>query len=116
MRFLLLVQSWASLTKYRPLFIARSKDPPGFRVSANSNCNQVSIGGFGGIWFAKPGPVSRQHLKYKITLQGLWIGDTTRHGNTFGNAVKPGTSFLRNDKCIGFELDLINELQIKVYR
>jgi hypothetical protein len=52
---------------------------------------------------------------YKVTLQGLYIGDTTKHGNTLGDAVK-GTTWgnwsNRDDKTIGFELDLIQDIQI----
>ena len=49
---------------------------------------------------------------YKVTLAGIYIGDTTRNGNTMGNARMTGTSLPRDDKTIGFELDLINEIQI----
>jgi hypothetical protein len=48
---------------------------------------------------------------YKITLQGLYVWDTTKNGNTFGNAVKM-TGLLRDDKDVGFELDLINDIDI----
>ncbi len=47
----------------------------------------------------------------KITLQGLYIGDTTQNGNTVGNAVKSDGT-LRDDKSIGLEADIIGELMI----
>jgi hypothetical protein len=84
----------------------------GIGIAKNANYSQVSRGGFGGTWFAKLYGSVKATPWYKITLQGLYIGDTTKHGNTLGSAVKPGTTFLRDDNNIGFELDLINELQI----
>jgi hypothetical protein len=78
----------------------------------NHNYNQMCRGSSGGIWFAKAYASVKAAPWYKVTLQGLYIGDTTKHGNTFGNAVKTGTSTLRDDKDIGWEFDLVNELQI----
>jgi hypothetical protein len=54
---------------------------------------------------------------YKVTLQGLYIWDTTKHGNTFGTAVKNPTAayasqIFKDDNDIGFELDLIQEIDI----
>ena len=48
---------------------------------------------------------------YKVTLQGLYIGDTTAHGNTFGNALN-SRGQLRNDQTIGIEFDMLNEFEI----
>ena len=48
---------------------------------------------------------------YKVTFQGLYIGDTTKHGNTVGTARKADGT-LRDDKSIGWEVNLINEIQI----
>jgi len=84
----------------------------GIGIAKNVNYAQVSRGGFGGTWFAKLYASVKATSWYKITLQGLYIGDTTEHGNTLGNAVKLGTTALRDDKDIGFELDLINEINI----
>ncbi len=79
--------------------------------AVNHNYNQVSKGALGGTWFAKLMGSYKVTPWYKVTLQGLYIGDTTRHGNTFGNA---RTSFntRRDDKTIGVELDMINEIAI----
>jgi hypothetical protein len=72
---------------------------------------QPSKGAFGGTWFAKLYSSAKVTPWYKVTVQGLYIGDTTRHGNTFGTAL--GSNGLsRNDHYIGFELDMINEIQI----
>jgi hypothetical protein len=87
----------------------------GIGIAKNANYAQMSRGGFGGTWFAKFYGSVKATPWYKITLQGLYIGDTTKHGNTLGNALRfPGTgsTLLRDDKDVGFELDLINEFQI----
>jgi hypothetical protein len=84
---------------------------------------QMSRGGFGGTAFIKGYGSVKLAPWYKLTLQGLYIWDTTKHGNTFGTAVKnpgnlsiPAGGFnfmtLRDDKNIGFELDLIQEIDI----
>ncbi|HVP80517.1 MAG TPA: hypothetical protein VMV04_21745 [Thermodesulfobacteriota bacterium] len=83
--------------------------------AVNHNYNQMSKGAFGGSWFAKLYGSYKITPWYKITLQGLYIGDTTSHGNTYGTARKyPGTTstLLRDNDFIGVELDLLNEIQI----
>jgi hypothetical protein len=88
----------------------------GYAIAENANYGALSRGGFGGTWFAKLYGSMKIAPWYKVTVQGLYIGDTTRHGNTFGNAIKykvggaPG--ILRKDTDIGWELNLINEIQI----
>jgi len=84
----------------------------GTGIAQMGNYQQVSRGSFGGTWFAKLYGSVKAAPWYKVTLQGLYIGDTTKHGNTFGTAVKTGTTTLRDDKDIGWELDLINEIDI----
>jgi len=87
----------------------------GSGLAENANYNQLSRGGFGGTWFAKLYGSAKFTPWYKVTLQGLYIGDTTAHGNTLGNAVKyPNTPspLLRDNSSIGWELDLINEIWI----
>jgi hypothetical protein len=84
----------------------------GAGVLETSNYNQMSRGAFGGSWFAKLYGSAKVTPWYKVTLQGLYIGDTTKHGNTWGTAVKPGTSTLRDDNDIGFELDIINDISL----
>lgn len=69
---------------------------------------------FGGSWAAKLYGSYKVTPDYKVTLQGLYIGDTTKHGNTIGTArsYPYGTANLRDDKTIGWELDLINEVSL----
>lgn len=84
-------------------------------IGNSNNYTQVSRGGPGGTWLAKAYGSFKATPWYKVTLQGMYIGDTTKNGNTFGTAVKataPAT--LRDDTDIGWELDLINE--IKIYK
>ncbi len=79
--------------------------------AVNHNYNQSSKGAFGGTWFAKLFGSYKVTPWYKVTLQGLYIGDTTKNGNTFGNARKSDGT-LRDDDTIGVELDMINEIAI----
>lgn len=76
--------------------------------------NYVSMGrgAIGGTWMAKLYGSYKATPWYKLTLQGMYIGDTTEHGNTSGNAVKSGTSTPRDDKTIGWEFGLINEINL----
>ena len=85
----------------------------GYGIANMISYYQVSRGGFGGTWFTKLYSSVKLAPWYKLTLQGLYIGDTTQNGNTLGNAIKyKGSSLLRDDSCIGFELDLMNDIQI----
>jgi hypothetical protein len=86
----------------------------GYGIANTSNYAQMSRGGFGGTWFAKLYGSVKLAPWYKLTAMGLYIGDTTANGNTFGQPVKfhNSTAILRNDTSIGWEFDLINEIQI----
>jgi hypothetical protein len=82
-------------------------------IANSNNYTQVSRGGPGGTWLAKAYASIKATPWYKVTFQGMYIGDTTKNGNTFGTAVKSSApATLRDDKDIGWELDLINEIQI----
>jgi hypothetical protein len=89
----------------------------GTGIAQAGNYASVSRGAFGGTWFAKLYASAKVVPWYKVTLQGLYIGDTTKNGNTLGTAVQNPSApyanqFLRNDNTIGWELDLVNEIQI----
>jgi hypothetical protein len=71
----------------------------------------VCRGPLGGLWYAKVYGKVKPVPWYTITLSGFYIGDTTKNGNTFGNARTEGGD-LRNDRKIGWEADLINEIEI----
>ena len=73
--------------------------------------SRVSKGSIGGIWYAKLYGSYKVTPEYKLTLQGLYIGDTTKNGDTFGTALNAAGS-LSNNSSVGWELDLINEWQV----
>ena len=72
----------------------------------------LTKGSIGGIWLAKIYGAYKVTPDFKMTLQGLYYGDTTKNGNTFGTARDASGLTLKNNSDIGFELDLINEWQI----
>jgi len=78
-------------------------------IADNANYNALSRGSVGGTAMLKAYGTVKATPWYKVTLQGLYVWDTTKNGTTFGTAVKPDGS-LRSDKNIGFEMDLINEI------
>jgi hypothetical protein len=80
-------------------------------ISLDHNYNYTNRGGFGGTWFAKLYASYKVAPFYKLTLQGLYIGDTTKNGNTFGTAINSNGS-PRNNDTIGWEGDWINEFQL----
>jgi hypothetical protein len=83
-------------------------------IATSLNYNQLNRGGIGGTWFAKLYAGYKVIPEYKVTFQGLYIGDTTKNGDTFGTSrTAPfGTADLRDKSDIGIEVDLINEIQI----
>jgi hypothetical protein len=68
-------------------------------------------GAIGGTWIAKLWAGYPVTDKYKVTLWGMYIGDTTKNGNTLGDAVKSDGS-LRDDKGIGWEFALIQDISL----
>jgi len=83
----------------------------GFMGYSVLNYSQVSRGGIGGTWTARVYGSYKLTPWYKVTLAGIYIGDTTKNGNTLGNA-RTAAGQPRDDKTIGYELDVINEIQI----
>ncbi len=75
------------------------------------NYTQMHRGSIGGTWIAKLYGSYKATPWYKVTIAGLYIGDTTKNGNTIGNA-RTAAGLPRDDKTIGFEFDLINEISI----
>lgn len=75
-------------------------------IGAQGNGATANRGGIGGTWMAKLYGSYKATPWYKVTLAGLYIGDTTDNGDTFGTA--PG----RDGGTIGWEVDLYNEFQI----
>jgi hypothetical protein len=80
-------------------------------IGVAGNYSTVSRGTIGGTWIAKLYGSYKATPWYKVTFQGLYIGDTTKRANTVGTA-RRWTGQLRDDSTIGWEFDLINEFQI----
>ncbi len=84
-------------------------------IANDINYNAMSRGPIGGTWMAKAYASVKAAPWYKVTLQGMYIGDTTKNGDTFGTARSWSPIFgttLRDKKDIGWEVDLINEINI----
>jgi hypothetical protein len=67
---------------------------------------------YGGLWINKLFGSFQVTPDYKVTLEAMYIRDTTKSGNTIGTAVKTGTTTPRNDSDIGWEFDLFNEIAL----
>jgi len=80
-------------------------------MSAATYYDRVNRGTIGGTWFAKASASFKATPWYKVTVEGLYIGDTTKNGNTAGDAVKANGK-PRDDRDIGWELNLINDIAI----
>ncbi|MFH1123463.1 MAG: hypothetical protein V1758_07340, partial [Pseudomonadota bacterium] len=76
-----------------------------------SSGTSLSRGAIGGVWFAQAFASYKVAPWYKVTAIGSYIGDTTKNGNTVGTARK-ASGDPRDDKAIGWELGLFNEIQI----
>jgi hypothetical protein len=78
---------------------------------AGSWLTTANRGAIGGTWIAKLWAAYPVTDKYKVTLWGMYIGDTTKNGNTLGDAVKSDNT-LRDDKGIGWEFALIQDIAL----
>jgi len=76
-----------------------------------STSNNLSRGGIGGTWYVRAHASYKVTPSYKVTLLGEYIGDTSKNGNTIGNA-RRSSGTLRDDGDIGWEVGLWNEIQI----
>jgi hypothetical protein len=66
----------------------------------------------GGLWIGKVYGSVMAAPWYKVTLEAYYIGDTTKNGNTIGTAREADNVAKRDDKNIGWEIDVFNEIQI----
>ena len=78
---------------------------------SGSGSPRVSRGSAGGLWLAKLYGSYKVTPDYKMTLQGLYIGDTAKNGDTFGTSLD-ASGGRKNNSSIGWELDLINDWNI----
>jgi hypothetical protein len=103
--------AWGESMVFSNNFVTATALPLGMWPSLGTYPGQVTRGAIGGTWIAKLYASVKATPWYKVTLQGLYIGDTTKNGNTLGDA-RNASGHLRDDKTIGWEFDLINEIQI----
>jgi hypothetical protein len=66
---------------------------------------------YGGLWYLKLFGSFWLTDADKFTVGVAYVGDTTKNGNTLGSARKTD-GFLRDDKSIGWEFDLLNTLAL----
>ena len=76
------------------------------------SATQMSRGWLGGTWMAKLYASYMLAPWYKVTLGGMYIGDTTKNGNTIGTARKANNITLRDDNTIAWELGLLNNFEV----
>jgi hypothetical protein len=76
------------------------------------SANQMSRGWLGGTYMAKLYASTMVAPWYKVTLGAMYIGDSTKNGNTIGTARKADGTTLRDDKTIGWELGLGNNFDV----
>ena len=83
---------------------------------ATDTGNIVNAGGVGGTWGAYAYGGYKVAPWYNVWLQAMYLGDTTKNGNTNGNARKnpsdPADTTLSNDSTIGFEFALTNQFTV----
>jgi hypothetical protein len=83
----------------------------GYNLAGAGSGSSAAAGSYGGTWFAKLYGQYKPTPWYRITFFGMYIGDTVKNGNKLGDAVKSdGTP--RNDRSIGWEFGLFNDVQI----
>jgi len=99
-------------SSYESIMLSMNASSSGGIGWANgTTTNQVCRGLLGGIWFAKLYGSYKVTPWYKVVLQGLYIGDTTDNGDTFGTSVNSNGT-LKDGSTVGWELDLINYINI----
>ena len=81
-------------------------------IGDSLNYTAMCRGPIGGTWMAKFYGSYKVTPDYKVTLGAMYIGDTTKNGNTFGTARKADGVTLTDDKTVGWEFDIWNEIQI----
>jgi hypothetical protein len=67
--------------------------------------------GFGGLWIAKLYGGYTIMPELSTRLEAMYVGDTTKNGNTIGNAFT-AAGRPRDDDAIGWEIDWFNTLAI----
>jgi hypothetical protein len=85
-------------------------------IANNINYTQSARGGLGGTWMAKIYASYKIFPDFKLTGQAMYIRDTTKNGNTFGNAradnYTAAAPHVKDYSYIGTEADIIAEWQL----
>jgi len=89
----------------------------GVRIANLGSGTQAAYGSAGGTWFAKIYAGVKPVDWMKVKAYAMYIGDTTDHGNTIGNAastfnVATGAITYTDDSDIGIEVGAIIDFQI----
>jgi hypothetical protein len=66
---------------------------------------------YGGLWYLKLYGAIPVTDMYKVSIGAAYIGDNTKNGNSIGSARKT-TGYLRDDKSVGWEFDLLNTISL----
>jgi hypothetical protein len=82
-----------------------------FNTPAAAATGYLGRGAIGGTWYIKGIAGFKVIPEWKTSIEALYIGDTTKNGNTVGNA-RTDAGNPRDDKGIGFEVDFINSISI----
>jgi len=89
---------------------SRTTAEPKFTTDDRASMNR---GYQGGYWLAKLSFTYKVAPWYSLTLAGMYLGDTTKNGNTIGTARKSGsTTIPRDDGDIGIEIGLWNDFLV----
>jgi hypothetical protein len=85
-----------------------SREP---RNTGNSG-TQLNATELGGMWNARAYATWKATPWYKVTLQGMYIGDTVDNGDHFGNSIDLATGQREDESDIGWEFTLTNVFQV----
>jgi hypothetical protein len=85
----------------------------GVYIANRADDSEVALGKLGGTWFAKLYASVKPLDWLKITAYGMYIGDTTKDGNTIGRAIDPNEPlWLEDESDIGIEVGAYANIQI----
>jgi len=90
----------------------------GVRISNLGSGTEADLGKLGGTWFGKLYASFKGPAWLKTTIYGMYIGDTTKEGNTIGNAesiipaIQGFSSGLEDDSDIGWEFGAYCDISI----
>ena len=102
-----------AFTKYSSVYFGSGLFRGEYGYAANGSRNAIG-NGIGGTWGAMAYAGLKVNPWYQVYLHGMYIADTTKNGNTVGNARDAGSGELSDDNAIGLEFTLSNIF--KVYK